>query len=249
MEEEKYLRKYQSMKKPHLLPKFLDMKTILPLLTLKITTHNQGLIDIKWGKPSKYRAQLWRISFRRGTSFQSIIASLDNIQIQYSVIQVDTESQSRVLCVPSLFLNCPTAWSCKLSSISMKYRTIKLARLILHVKQKKKINWSLWRAVTQQKTKHYFHSHFISQTCNHSAITWQKPDKGRLCVLLKKTQGNYTKLPKTLQYLVMIRPFDNESSQTVALISHNPKLKRYYSCNPYIYYCVYGLPTYFPHHH
>lgn len=44
-----------------------------------------------------------------------------------------------------------------------------------------------------------FHSHFISQICDHSAITWQLPDKGRLCVLLKKTQDNYTKLPKTLQ--------------------------------------------------
>lgn len=92
---------------------------------------------------------------------------------------------------------------------------------------------------TAEKKTLYFHSHFISQTCNHSAITCQKPDKGRLCVLLKKTQGNYTKLPKTMQYLAMIRPFDNESSQTVALISHNPKLKRYYSCNPYIYDCVY----------
>lgn len=83
----------------------------------------------------------------------------------------------------------------------MKYCTIKQVRLILHVKQeKKKIKLiSVESSHTAEKKTLRFHSHFISQICDHSAITWQLPDKGRLCVLLKKTQDNYTKLPKTLQ--------------------------------------------------
>lgn len=65
---------------------------------------------------------------------------------------------------------------------------------------KKKIKLiSVESSHTAEKKTLRFHSHFISRICDHSAITWQLPDKGRLCVLLKKTQDNYTKLPKTLQ--------------------------------------------------
>lgn len=54
-------------------------------------------------------------------------------------------------------------------------------------KKQTKTNTDHWGGQSEKKTLR-FHFYFISQTCKYSAITWQLPDKGRLYVLLKKTQ-------------------------------------------------------------